>query len=98
VITVALYSLPIGILQLKIAPKGLEATSLSFFATVNNISNLILSPAVGNKVNEAFIHVSKENMSSIYKIPMVTIIFSLPYFFAVILIPSLKSLWKFDKQ
>jgi hypothetical protein len=58
----SLFYLPLLVLMVKIAPKGVEGTTLAILMGVRNMAMSSISPLMGAHLNDAFVGVTKHDM------------------------------------
>lgn len=63
-LSMAFSHLPCMVLFAKITPKNIEATCFAFLTGTINFTNGVISPLIGNKVNEYFVGVSADNLKN----------------------------------
>ena len=52
------------VLFAKVTPKHIEGTVFALLTGMSNLANSVLSPAAGGIVNDLFVHVTKDNLTS----------------------------------
>lgn len=66
ILAMAFSHMPIMVLFAKITPKHIEATVFALLTGSNNLANGVLSPNMGNFVNNKFVGVTNENLGDFH--------------------------------
>ena len=85
--SLAFCILPCMALFAKITPPGIEGTIFAFLTGIWNFSDGVISPLIGNLVNQKFAHVTASDLSNYHKLMMATFLSSFLGFFLLHLIP-----------
>lgn len=89
VLNLALYALPVGVLMVKLAPKGMEGTALAALMSLRNLEAGAEGPLVGSFINTHFVGVTKEDMSGYSLLTLIPMAMSIPFVLLVVfLIPT----------
>ena len=91
VIFMAMILLPMAAMFTKICPRNIEATSYALLASVANIRGAI-SAAIGTLINDAFLHVTKKDLSGYWKMCLIGSFCSLIPVIFIFLVPTQKQI------
>ena len=71
IVFMALVLLPMATMFTKICPKGIEATCYALLVSIANFRGIIRS-FIGTLINDAFLHVTKADLSDYWKMSVIT--------------------------
>ena len=96
ILSIALYTLPVLVLMIKIAPKGIEGTTLAALMGIRNLSISAISPLGGSFLNDSFVGVTKSSMNGYQYLTLIPMALSIPWSVLVVrLLPTKKSVEEF---
>ena len=61
-LSMAFSQFPSMVLFAKVTPKYIEATVFALLTGCSNLSNSVISPLLGNLINDFFVGVNRENL------------------------------------
>jgi len=97
-LSLALCVLPSLALFARITPAGVEATVFAFLTGIWNFSDGVVGPVVGALVNKKLVGVTASDLSSYYKLALITFLSSFLGFLILPLIPLQTDIERYRKE
>ena len=91
IISQCFIHLPISVIFAKITPMHIEATSFALLAGISNF-RIAMRGWIGSVINDAFVGVTREDLSDYWKLIMVALVCSFIPLFFIYLIPTKKQI------
>ena len=98
VINIAMSILPTLAIFAKITPKRIEGTIFAFLTGSTNLANFVIAPNMGVWINEQFVGVTADDLSSYPKLCFISMITSFLIFMIIPLIPLKADIRRYQEK